>query len=413
MLRPMSLRARLVSSGLIIAVALLMLACQPTTALPVTSGPRWACPSPTPLPTRIKESWPRPTTTPGIDPGADHVYYEPYEQEYGRPLRTPTPYVHARPNHWLGQRVEIWPLHARVTVEDGDMVGENQLHIIIIEWINHDAAPVPADYATRVRVRAVREHSGRIVTADTWGVSPASMRAAGIDQLPNAVPVGESTVRVPILAPPGTAEVVELTFLSQPGVEPALPRSPDVPISTATAESGPGDGKLPLITVQWSRGAPEPRCDHPGVAERWGEAAPVSGFSAPWSGSRVVQIALNQVGKPYIWGAKGPNAFDCSGLTQWAYAQVGIKIPAGTAGQWPGLPPVDVADARPGDLIFFDTLNAGRITHVGMLAGDLNGDGQWDMVHAASPEYGVRVDLGVFERPYYRKMFRGLRTVRR
>lgn len=48
------------------------------------------------------------------------------------------------------------------------------------------------------------------------------------------------------------------------------------------------------------------------------------------------------VGKPYVWGAKGPERFDCSGLTQWLYAQIGIQIPTGTGrggngGQW-GLP---------------------------------------------------------------------------
>jgi hypothetical protein len=59
-----------------------------------------------------------------------------------------------------------------------------------------------------------------------------------------------------------------------------------------------------------------------------------------------------------------------------------------------------------------DTTGAGRVTHVGMLAGDLNGDGQWDMVHAASPQLGVRVDYSLFQSPYYAPRIVGFRTVR-
>jgi cell wall-associated NlpC family hydrolase len=127
----------------------------------------------------------------------------------------------------------------------------------------------------------------------------------------------------------------------------------------------------------------------------------------------VIQIALNQVGKPYIWGAKGPYAFDCSGLTEWSYAQIGIDIPTGTSGQWPGLPAPTSGVLGSGDLLFFDTLVNGRpeITHVGFVS-DLDGDGDWDMVHAASPQYGVRIDEDVFIRPYYQSRYMGARTVR-
>jgi cell wall-associated NlpC family hydrolase len=142
----------------------------------------------------------------------------------------------------------------------------------------------------------------------------------------------------------------------------------------------------------------------------WGIEEPLA-VAAPPGAARVVQIALNQVGKPYIWGAKGPAAFDCSGLMTWAYGQIGIRIPHGTAGQWPGLPAVDRSAIQPGDLIYF-AIGGGRVDHVGMLVGDLNGDGRWDMVHAASPALGVRVDYGVFESAYYQPKIVGLRTAR-
>src|SRR5215210_6580156 len=110
MIHPTTPRARFRRrSRWLFLVALLLkgfvlLACEEFTALPTAHAPRWACPSPTPLPTRLKESIPRPTTTPGIDPGTDDVYYQPWEQEYGLPLMTPTAYAKSG-DFFLGQRV--------------------------------------------------------------------------------------------------------------------------------------------------------------------------------------------------------------------------------------------------------------------------------------------------------------------
>lgn len=408
--RPLSRNTRLCIPLAFLSISLMVLACAPLTALPVTSGPRWACPSVTPLPTRVKESVPQPTTTPGVDPGTDDTYYETWEQEYGLPLMTPTIYARTGTSHLLGQRVELWPVHVLVAARSGGVVGAQQLQIVSITWLNHHTGPLPMDYSSRVKIRAIRQPSGALLVSDTWGMSAGALAAAQLAAPTDEIPVGESTVEVPILTPPGAVETVDLAFLAIGAPGSAAP----APTPTATTSSELQTGSLPFITVQWSAGQPMPPCDSPGVTTEWGDGRPpAGGVVAPSGTARVVQIALNQVGKPYVWGAKGPNQFDCSGLTQWAYAQIGVTIPVGTSGQWPRLPSVDPAHARPGDLIFFDTLGRGQITHVGMLAGDLNGDGAWDMVHAASPAYGVRVDYSVFERPYYASKYRGLRTVRR
>lgn len=393
-------------------LAMLLLACEGLTALPTASSPRWACPSPTPRPTTIKESIPRPTTTPDVDPGSDDVYYQPWEQEYGLPPMTPTPYTKSD-GFYLGQRVEVSPLHALVTAQSGSQAGDAQVQIVVITWRNASGAPVPMDYLQRVRVRAVRGANGAQTTSDTWAMDDRALQASGLPLPPDEIPPGDSEVRIPILTPPGQVEIVEVAFLVQRDGQPAAATTAAGPAPTPTTNGDLRAGDDAFLTVQWSRGTQQPPCSDAGVSTDYGDgpqAAP--NIPAPAGVARVVQIALNQVGKPYIWGAKGPNAFDCSGLTEWSYAQIGIDIPTGTVGQWPGLSPVDPANARPGDLIFFDTLNAGRITHVGMLAGDLNGDGTWDMVHAPSPQYGVRLDYSIFERPYWMQMYRGMRTVR-
>ena len=86
-----------------------------------------------------------------------------------------------------------------------------------------------------------------------------------------------------------------------------------------------------------------------------------------------VQTALAQVGDPYIVGAAGPDGFDCSGLTQYAYAAAGVSLPHSSRSQSGLGSPVSRADLQPGDLVFFYS----PVSHVGMYIGN----GQ--MVHAS------------------------------
>jgi len=86
---------------------------------------------------------------------------------------------------------------------------------------------------------------------------------------------------------------------------------------------------------------------------------------------RAVAFALAQLGKPYRWGATGPSAYDCSGLTQAAYRNAGVAIPRVSAAQWYAGPHVRMADLRPGDLLFFanDLGDPSTIHHVAMSIG--------------------------------------------
>jgi cell wall-associated NlpC family hydrolase len=89
---------------------------------------------------------------------------------------------------------------------------------------------------------------------------------------------------------------------------------------------------------------------------------------------RAVGIALAQLGSPYQWGAEGPDSFDCSGLTSFAYHAAGMDIPRVSRAQYATYGrsrPVGRADLRPGDLVFFatDPANTGTIHHVGLYIG--------------------------------------------
>ncbi|MEU3351713.1 C40 family peptidase [Streptomyces sp. NPDC037389] len=80
----------------------------------------------------------------------------------------------------------------------------------------------------------------------------------------------------------------------------------------------------------------------------------LSGAQAPSEeGIRALDFAFRQVGKPYVWGAEGPDAFDCSGLTSQAWAHAGDVIPRTSQEQWKTLPKVPLNQLRPGDLVLY------------------------------------------------------------
>lgn len=101
----------------------------------------------------------------------------------------------------------------------------------------------------------------------------------------------------------------------------------------------------------------------------------------------VVKAAYSRIGAPYVWGATGPGAFDCSGLVGWAYAQAGISLPRTSEQQWFAGPHVPLSDARPGDLLFwtYNPADPGDVDHVALYVG--NG------MMIAAPHTGERVQL--------------------
>ncbi len=103
---------------------------------------------------------------------------------------------------------------------------------------------------------------------------------------------------------------------------------------------------------------------------------------------RVVELARSQVGTAYLWGGIRPGAgFDCSGLTSWAWREVGVTLPRTAQRQYEATRRIRAEEMAPGDLIFFartDPMNSDLVTHVGLWAGEGR------MVHGGSTRSGVR-----------------------
>ncbi|MGY1690321.1 C40 family peptidase [Geodermatophilus sp. SYSU D01105] len=111
-------------------------------------------------------------------------------------------------------------------------------------------------------------------------------------------------------------------------------------------------------------------------------AVAVAAAAAPnGAAQKAVDTALAQQGDPYGWGATGPNAFDCSGLTTFAYRAAGVELPRTSRAQSTFGAPVAKSDLKPGDLVFFYS----PVSHVGMYIGN----GQ--MVHASTAGQPVKV----------------------
>lgn len=106
---------------------------------------------------------------------------------------------------------------------------------------------------------------------------------------------------------------------------------------------------------------------------------------ATFVGNTVTSLVLSKVGCPYVYGATGPNAFDCSGLVQWAYRQAGKSIPRTVQAQYRATDEYiySMSALQPGDLIYFNVYGE-WCSHVGVYVG--NGM----MVHAGTPQTGVQ-----------------------
>lgn len=121
------------------------------------------------------------------------------------------------------------------------------------------------------------------------------------------------------------------------GLEDALPKGAGVQVLTGTLDTFDGSGALSASRIE--------------VA---------------------LKAAQTRLGTPYVWGAEGPNSFDCSGLVQWAFAKAGVRMPRVAADQARTGPTVPYSEARPGDLLSWrlDPTAPDYISHIAIYLGD-------------------------------------------
>ena len=113
-------------------------------------------------------------------------------------------------------------------------------------------------------------------------------------------------------------------------------------------------------------------------------------------GEKLVNLAKSKLGCRYVWGATGPNTFDCSGLTSWCHKQLGISIPRTSLAQSKSGKAVNKSDLQAGDLIFWKTTSA-EVGHVGMYVGNNQ------FIHAPNKSKPVKYDS--LDNSYYKSRY--------
>jgi cell wall-associated NlpC family hydrolase len=183
-------------------------------------------------------------------------------------------------------------------------------------------------------------------------------------------------------------------------VSDAVARSLGIPAGNAIVISAPR-ARLSTLTAKIKKLLPKGAAIAPLVAQTFSSGvAATSGAAGAASGTavagpaltraevaRFITAAASRLGMPYVWGAAGPRAFDCSGLVQWSLAQAGVAMPRVAVDQARTGPQVPVGDLQPGDLLFYhtDPTAPTYISHVAIYVGD------GMMIQA--PEPGMDVEL--------------------
>ncbi len=121
------------------------------------------------------------------------------------------------------------------------------------------------------------------------------------------------------------------------------------------------------------------------------------------AGNRVLQLAKQYLGTPYVYGGSSPSGFDCSGFTSYIYRQLGYNINRVAHDQLANGVPVNKSELKPGDIVFFKRAGNSTVHHVGIYAGD------GMMIH--SPQTGDVVKYTSITTGYYNNVYYTARRI--
>lgn len=198
----------------------------------------------------------------------------------------------------------------------------------------------------------------------------AATHAAGGAPQTASVPLLADTAASPVLAagaealasaPVSASAKARVTF--DHGAFTALPRRAAPATTPASATRAVDTVSRSLARTAYLAARPAASAQR---ATSSSSAAPAP-VPAGASHSSVVAIAMRYLGVPYRYGGSTPRGFDCSGLTQYVYAQLGISLARSADGQYRTVPRIARSQAQPGDLIFY--LSGGSAYHVGIFLG--------------------------------------------
>ena len=125
-----------------------------------------------------------------------------------------------------------------------------------------------------------------------------------------------------------------------------------------------------------------------------------SGYTHAAIRDKIIEFAQKKLGAPYVWGATGPNSFDCSGFIGYVFKSVAnLNLPRVSSAQATFKPKISSSNMTKGDLVFFETTGGGRISHVGIYMGNRQ------VIHASSGK-SRRVMVSSLDSDYYSRAFR-------
>jgi cell wall-associated NlpC family hydrolase len=274
----------------------------------------------------------------------------------------------------------------------------------------YDGAKEQADTATSalsaLQDELARKTAQLNTTRDALGsIAAAQYRSGGIDpllQLALSSTPGTYLTRASYLSQAGTQQTAALARLAaqqrdiartraQAAGKLAVLRDAQAEVAdhkrTVTAKLAAAQALLAQLTAAQRAAVaaeekPVPASGAPASASRDTARVPLAPVAAPSPrAAQAVAFAYRAIGLPYVWGATGPNAYDCSGLTQAAWRAAGVSLPRTTYTQIDAGTRISRSHLQPGDLVFFYS----GVSHVGLYVGG------GLMIHAPHPGSAVRV----------------------